>query len=80
MTADTKPRGQLRRAIERTAERLKGFLVTEARATRLQAEDRAHLATIGDRPFLGCTPDPPSPRGAAPAPRHNPPARSRDAF
>ncbi len=43
-------------AIERGVERLKDFLAAEMQATHRRSEDRAHLATTGDRPFASCNP------------------------
>ncbi len=62
-------------AIERGVERLKDFLAAEMRATRRRAEDRAHIATTGDRPFAGCDPCRASKPVASMTPRCNPAAR-----
>ena len=43
-------------AIARSVERLADFFAAETRPTHKQAEDRAHIATTGDRPFAGCNP------------------------
>ena len=64
-------------AIERGVERLKDFLAAEMRATQRRAEDRAHIATTGDRPFAGCNPCRASTPIASMTPRCNRPARTR---
>ena len=43
-------------AIERGVARLKDFLAAEMPATHRRAQDRAHIATTGDRPLAGCKP------------------------
>ncbi len=61
--------------IERGVERPKDFLAAEMRATHRRAEDRAHIATTGDRPFAGSDPCRASKPVASMAPRCNPAAR-----
>jgi len=41
---------------EDCAARLMSLLRGEMRTALTDAENRAHIATIGDRPFLGCNP------------------------
>ena len=62
-------------AIERGVERAKDFLAAEMRATHRRAEDRAHIATTGDRPFAGSNPCRASKPVASMTPRCNPAAR-----
>ncbi len=44
---------KLRRVIEKSADQLKNLLGNEMRAINRDAENRAHIATLGDRPFVG---------------------------
>ncbi len=64
-------------AIERGVERLEDFLAAEMRATHRRAEDRAHIATTGDRPFAGCNPCRASTPAASITPRCKSTARRR---
>ena len=61
--------------------RLKARIAREIRDTRLHAADEAHLATRGDRPFMGCNPCVPSavntPAQTRPNPKAKPQPRSR---
>ena len=64
-------------AIERSVERLKDSFAAETRATHERAEDRAHIATTGDRPFAGCNPCRAAKPVASMTPRCDPAARRR---
>ena len=55
--------------------RLKARIAREIRNNRLRDADRAHLATCGDRPFVGCSPCVPSTANAASQTQPNPPAK-----
>ncbi len=71
--------GNAGQAIERGVERLKDFLAAEMQATHGPAEDRAHIATTGDRPSAGYNPCRTSTPAASVTPRCNPAARRRHA-
>jgi hypothetical protein len=44
------------RVMEKSVEQLMDLLANEVGAINRDAEDRAHIATLGDRPFVGCSP------------------------
>ena len=71
--------GNAGQAIERGVERLKDFFPAKMRATHKRAEDRAHIATTGDRPFAGCNPCRASMPVASMTPPCKPTARRRHA-
>jgi hypothetical protein len=59
-----------------TLDYVEDYIGTELRAAAVRAQDEAHLATCGDRPFVGCGPCAPAPveshpgaENAAAAPR-----------
>jgi hypothetical protein len=56
MTANDKVSLNVLRAMEKSVEQLKDLLANEVGAINRDAEDRAHIATLGDRPFVGCNP------------------------
>jgi hypothetical protein len=56
MTANDKVSLNVLRAMEKSVEQLKDLLANEVGAINRDAEDRAHIATVGDRPFVGCSP------------------------
>jgi hypothetical protein len=56
MTANDKVSLNVLRAMEKSVEQLKDLLANEVGAINRDAEDRAHIATVGDRPFVGCIP------------------------
>lgn len=60
-----------------TARKFQRLLDQELSRARLEARDRGHLATRGDRPFVGCSPCEPSDAGAPSDLKANPEARPR---
>ena len=46
----------LRGAVQVKIDRLKARIAAEVRAAQAYERDRAHQATCGDRPFVGCGP------------------------
>jgi hypothetical protein len=73
MTGNMGTAHRLGRKWEDCADRLMDFVKGEMRTALTDAEDRAHIATVGDRPFLGCNPC----RASAPAPQPAPRLRKR---
>jgi hypothetical protein len=73
MTGNNDKSRRLGEKLEGYAERLMDFLRGEMRTALKDAEDRAHIATTGDRPFLGCNPN----RASQPVPRPAPPPQKR---
>jgi hypothetical protein len=71
MTGNNEKAQRLGAKLEGCAERLMDFLRGELRTALKNAEDRAHIATTGDRPFLGCNPD----RASLPVPQPAPAAQ-----
>jgi len=64
--------------ISRAYSRLGKTLTGELRKAQESARNEAHLATLGDRPFVGCRPRMAErPENNRPA-RHNPPAAPRE--
>ena len=78
---DPKERGgavqNLRNVVRARLERLKTRISEEMRAAEIEDRDRAHQATCGDRPFVGCGPCEPAEAGLAPGPSENPAAKPR---
>ena len=66
----------LRRALRRIA----AFVREDLHAAEEEARDKAHLATVADRPFAGCQPCEPGYPDAmlGPTPSDNPVARKRE--
>jgi hypothetical protein len=56
MNANDKVSLNVLRAMEKSVEQLKDLLANEVGAINRDAEDRAHIATVGDQPFAGCRP------------------------
>lgn len=46
----------IQRSIREKLQELKGFIAQQLSESEKQARERAHLATRGDRPFVGCNP------------------------
>ncbi len=44
------------KSIRCKAHRLGSFVAEEFKESENEAQERAHLATIGDHPFIGCSP------------------------
>lgn len=44
------------RVMEKNAQQLKDFLANEVTVMNREAQHRAHIATLGDRPCVGCNP------------------------
>ncbi|MFQ5773969.1 MAG: hypothetical protein ACE5GS_05595 [Kiloniellaceae bacterium] len=64
-------------SVRANVRRLKALLEQEIKESRVQAMDRAHLATRGDRPFAGCNPCEPSQAGAPSSLGVNQPPQAR---
>jgi hypothetical protein len=56
MTANNKFSLNVLRKMEKSVERLKNLVANQVGALNRDAEDRSHIATLGDRPFVGCRP------------------------
>jgi hypothetical protein len=56
MTANDKLSLNVLRKMEKSGERLKDLIANQVGALNKDAEDRSHIATLGDRPFVGCRP------------------------
>lgn len=59
------------------ARKIQRLLDQELWKARLEAKDRAHLATRGDRPFVGCRPCEAGDVSALSEPKLNPDAKPR---
>jgi hypothetical protein len=46
----------IQRSIRGKLQELGGFIARQLSESEMQAGERAHLATRGDRPFVGCNP------------------------
>lgn len=67
----------LRSVVRARLERLKTRITEEMRAAETQERDRAHQATCGDRPFVGCGPCEPADIEAPAIQGENPAAKPR---
>jgi hypothetical protein len=68
----------LETSVRSSTEKVILSISNEMEAARIRSEDQAHLATRGDRPFVGCTPSAPPDLTCGPEPGINPPARVRN--
>ena len=56
MTANHKASLNVLGVMEKSADQLRGLITNEVEVLNSEAKDRAHIATLGDRPFPGCNP------------------------
>jgi hypothetical protein len=56
MNANDKVSLNVLRVIAKNVEEFKDLLANEVGTINRDAENRAHIATVGDRPFVGCNP------------------------
>jgi hypothetical protein len=56
MAANDKVSLNVLRMMEKSIVPLKELITKQVGAINRDAEDRAHIATLGDRPFVGCSP------------------------
>ena len=67
----------VKEAVGDRARKLKALIAEGLDGYERDARERAHLATTGDRPFVGCNPCQPEDLGLAPVPAANPEAAPR---
>jgi hypothetical protein len=56
MAANDKVSLNVLRMMEKSIVQLKELIAKQVGVINKDAEDRAHIATLGDRPFVGCSP------------------------
>jgi hypothetical protein len=56
MTANDKISLNVLDVMEKNVEQLKGLITNEVEVLNNEVKDRAHIATLWDRPYTGCSP------------------------